>query len=1145
MSPFIKYFSTSSRLYKLLISGVFVLFISVSAFGQFYYGSQMDFGKNRLQYKKDLYWTYSAYNRYEVYYYEGGKEIANYVAKSAQKNLIELERMFDYQSDERIQFIVYNKQSEFKQSNLGLANDEQYNIGGVTRIVGTKVAVYFEGDHQKLEEQIRGGIAEVLINQMMYGGNLKDMFKNATLLALPEWFMKGLVSHVANKWNADIDNKVRDGILNGRYNKFNRLTGADALYAGHSIWNYIAETYGDGVISNVLYMTRVSRNVESAFLFVLGVSMKSLSRDYLAYYQLRYDDQDKTKLLPTQVPVVKKPKVTRVYTQAKISPDGNYMVYVTNELGQYKVWLQNLKESKRPKRIIKSGHKLDRINDYSYPLLAWHPTGLLFSMITEEKGELYLTQYTLETRDKAKRTIINFDKILDFSYSDDGKKFAMSAVQKGQSDIFVFTAASNGFEQITKDIYDDLNPRFVHGSKEIVFSSNRSNDTIRFETENNYKANMRPTKDLFVFNYISKSNTLRRLTNTPTINETNPADYDSSNYSFISDQSGIRNRYIAHFDSVISYVDTSAHYRFVVSGQPVTNFSRNIIEQDINVKANKYVDIIYSNGKYWIYPGNLSPVTALVPVDLKNTAFRDDRLKEERKGPQKRTESQLTIIPVETLPVKSPDILPVKRDSGYVDINNYTFENEKGKSGQRKEEVKKEEPKPPVVVGSPAVVSDSLRALAKRDSLKKEFKLSPQKNYYINFATDYVVTQLDNSYLNSSYQRFTGGGSPVYLNPGFNGLFKIGLSDLFEDYRIVSGVRLGTNLDNNEYFMSYENRVHNLDRQLVLHRQSFQTVANGSMVKLLTHDAKYSLKLPFSEVACLKGTATLRNDRTVFLATDFPALKQDYIYETWASGKLEYIFDNTLNKGLNLFNGTRLKVFAEYYRRIDRSSSILPSPLLTLLGEKNSATVNDNGTDFVVAGFDVRHYQKIHRNLIWASRIAGSTSFGKQKLVYYMGGVDNWFSPRFDNSINIATDQNYAYQTLATPVRGFYQNIRNGNTFVVLNNELRWPIFKYFLNRPIRSDFINNFQIIGFGDLGTAWTGPDPYSSTNSLNTRIINRGPITVTISSKREPLVGGYGFGLRSRIWGYFVRVDWAWGVEDRIILPRILYLSFSLDF
>jgi hypothetical protein len=142
---------------------------------------------------------------------------------------------------------------------------------------------------------------------------------------------------------------------------------------------------------------------------------------------------------------------------------------------------------------------------------------------------------------------------------------------------------------------------------------------------------------------------------------------------------------------------------------------------------------------------------------------------------------------------------------------------------------------------------------------------------------------------------------------------------------------------------------------------------------------------------------------------------------------------------------------------------------------------------------------------------------------------------------------NYRYQTLVTPMRGFLQNIRNGNSYAVINTELRMPLFRYLFNRPMRSDFLNNFQVIGFGDIGTAWTGSNPYDPRNSLNTTVIGApgNPIKVILTNHKEPIVGGYGFGLRTRIWGYFVRVDWAWGVEDRLILPRVTYLSFSMDF
>ena len=53
------------------------------------------------------------------------------------------------------------------------------------------------------------------------------------------------------------------------------------------------------------------------------------------------------------------------------------------------------------------------------------------------------------------------------------------------------------------------------------------------------------------------------------------------------------------------------------------------------------------------------------------------------------------------------------------------------------------------------------------------------------------------------------------------------------------------------------------------------------------------------------------------------------------------------------------------------------------------------------------------------------------------------------------------------------------------------------------------------------------------------------MTIQREQEPLVGGYGWGMRGKLLGYFVRADWAWGVDDGEIKPRIFYLSLALDF
>jgi hypothetical protein len=106
-------------------------------------------------------------------------------------------------------------------------------------------------------------------------------------------------------------------------------------------------------------------------------------------------------------------------------------------------------------------------------------------------------------------------------------------------------------------------------------------------------------------------------------------------------------------------------------------------------------------------------------------------------------------------------------------------------------------------------------------------------------------------------------------------------------------------------------------------------------------------------------------------------------------------------------------------------------------------------------------------------------------------------------------------------------------------------LFSYLSKTPIKSDFIRHFQVIGFGDVGSAWTGASPYDVSNGFNTNSVTVKPVTVTVNSNREPIIYGYGFGLRSKLMGSFVRADWAWGIDDGQILPRVFYLSINMDF
>lgn len=1082
-----------------LVLVLMIGFTNLSA--QFYNGMQMNFGKNRVQFN-ERYWKYYRFDRFDVYSYENGTDLSLYVADFVEKELELIERFFDYDIEKRLIFLTYNKMSDYRQSNIGLnTENEEYNIGGTTHIIQNKVFLYFDGDHVTFERQIRAAIAEVLLNEMMFGNGLRDNMTNSTIINLPDWYLEGLISFVSNPWDYSLENRVKDGFVSGKYKKFVNLQDEDARYAGHSFWKYVADLYGQSIIPQILYITKLNKNAESGFQYVLGSKLKELSFDWAAYYMGLYNTGNENAGLPEEAKVLKRTKKNRVYQNIRISPDGYQLAYITNQKGQYKVWIQDTFSGKT-RKIYKREHKLDQINDYSFPEIAWHPSSVILSFITEEKGLLKIHFYNRETRETTTRNLFNFEKILDMSFSPDARKLVFSAIQNGQTDIWVFDLASSTNERITNDLADDFYPRFMNDMNNISFVSNRRFNELYLKDgpENNTTTAF----SVFVYDYAGKSPELQKISEGEYINHTQSLSPGKNEFYYLSDKSGIVNRYFAEYDSLISLVDTTVHYRYFANSHPLTNYDRNILSHDINTTTGEIAEIVYFDNRYQMYryPMDMSPDLG---NELPKTEYRDrhvDRLMKEDSVHH----IEKKVISMKDLAdnklVHKGDTISLQEFK--IDINNYIFEREK------------------LNYYNNQLRSRSLNLVLDSTTNDRMMYI----DYQVAFYPDLMVSQIDFSFLNASYQAFTGGA--FYYNPGLNLLFKVGANDIFEDYRLTGGVRFATDFDSNEYLLSFENVKKRLDKQLIFHRQVFKNYTYESYIKTYTHELLGVVKYPFSQTLALKGTVSFRHDNTVFLATDINNLNEPPISKVWGGVKAELIFDNTRVLGTNLYSGTRLKIFGEAYRQINKAKS-----------------------DLFVIGGDFRHYTRIHRTLIWANRFAASTSFGRSPLIYYLGSVDNWINlnqsnvPTFNPFVAIDRTKDYAYQALATNVRGFSQNIRNGSNFAVFNSELRLPLFRYMAGHPLSSGFLNNFQMVGFFDIGTAWTGPHPYSGDNAWDKEVIYNGPMTITLDANRDPIVAGYGVGVRAMLLGYFIRLDWAWGLENMEVQQRMFYLSLSLDF
>lgn len=1002
-----------------------------------------------------------------MYYYPTGRALAQYVFYKVPTYISEIERLLNYTSHKKIQFVIYNTQEDFRESNFAYDDADFYNQGGVTNVYGTKIYLYFDGNHNHLERMIRSGLMNVYAHWLVQGASVGSNMTYDYLMKVPNWYFSGLSSYFGESWNADIDLHVKDGILTQRYADFDELSPVEATYAGHSFWKYIVDLYGEDVIPKILYNTRSSKNMERGFLYATKMSYRALLVNWYKYYYVMFHP-DKSRTMPAGEGVLKHPRKSRDYSRFCFAPDGESYAYVTNESGQVRVWLKT--GDKKPRCILKRFQKTEDNPDLSYPLLAWHPQGDILGMTFEDKGHCYYYPYNLEKRKWEKRFLVDVEKITSWCYAPDGQMMLFSGFKNGQSDIFLYSFLSRSFQNLTQDFYDDYGPVFVKGQEQIVFASNRNRDSIRLK-DDFMEANPRRYNDLYLYQYGQKNPGLLRVTNTPYADEYDVNFADRQQIFYLSDKDGMINRYSATFDSAVSRVDTAIHYAYFAKNAPLTDRAYSIVEQAYNPAKHIFADISLVDNIKRIY---ITPWNPLFTPDVSPSVFRNKILQ------------QLTGQSGE--PGSDSTAAPTKKTHGFVQVYH---------------------DKTPVLSGSDA-----------EEDGKNGFYIPVGTGYRVQYSVNKVITQADFSFLNNSYQQFTGGTSPIYLNSGLNALFMFGINDLFEDYRITGGFRLGLLQRNYEFMLSYENLSKRLDRQILLYRQTISNSAGDDYIKQANNTLFYILKYPFDKHNSLRLTLKGRYETFVYTSLGDVSLRKPDSRHVWVGTRLEYIFDSSKELYTNLWRGTKLKLFAEYEQRAERETMNL----------------------FVV-GIDARQSFKIYRNMTLAFRAAASTNIGSARLVYYMGGVDNWVNAKFNSDIWVDQTKNYAYQTLATNMRGFQQNIRNGTSFVLFSGELRVPFVQLIAGRKVALNFLNSLQLNIFGDIGTAWTGLTPYSADNCLYTRYIYSGPITVKVKRQVDPFVGGFGLGLRCSLLGYFLRLDYAWGVEDFSIANKKGMFLFSI--
>ena len=168
--------------------GLFVTIEGIDGCGKSTQAARLaDFGKNRVQWGV-FSWSYYRTDNFDIYFYQGGDELARYAQRYADTQIPLLERKTGSHFKKKIQFILFNSLSDLKQSNIDSEEEAWNNIGGVTKISGTKAILYFDGNYIHFENQIRAAITSLLLRHLLNGTSIGSQIKSSYRYDVPEWF---------------------------------------------------------------------------------------------------------------------------------------------------------------------------------------------------------------------------------------------------------------------------------------------------------------------------------------------------------------------------------------------------------------------------------------------------------------------------------------------------------------------------------------------------------------------------------------------------------------------------------------------------------------------------------------------------------------------------------------------------------------------------------------------------------------------------------------------------------------------------------------------------------------------------------------------------------------------------------------------
>ena len=1105
---------------------ILFLIVSLILFSSYASAQETYFGKNKVRYK-DFNWSYIQTKHFDIYFYEDAYETAKFTATVMESAYVEIAKELNYKIQEEIPVFVYNSHNDFQQTNItqGLLPE---GVGGFTEAFKNRIVIPFDGSYEEFRHVLHHELTHAFVYDLIYGKSFSSLLSRNKLFNLPLWYAEGFAEYSSRHgWDYFSDMFVRDATINGYLAPPDYLGGFLAYKQGQAMIKYIADTYGEDKLGEILKKGKVYLTLNKALIDVLGIDQEELWKGFSKEMKRRYWPEialrEEAEEFSTQLT---KARNDGSYFNEKpeFHPDGTKLAIFTDKSDYTEIVLIDAEDGHQIEKLVKGERSSDLESLHSFVSgMSFSPDGDKMIFVAKSNGDPTLMFYDLAKKEIYMKKKFDFYNILSPRWSPDNKKIAFSALKGNERDLYVYNIESDQLSQITHDRYDDKEPSWLPNSEDIIFSSDRPHSKYKMPEWNK---NMYVVEGAYLpgdFKYgfynlfeinIKKADVTTELDVGQGQNIAPSVSPDGTKVAFISNRNGIDNIYVAILDS--SYVYPVTDILTGVRSISWSPNSRKIAFSAFNKGAfdifvldklqptgdnNLLTNTDYMNGKYNKFSSieQLAKNTDSILVDTalnfdsvmaQTFSFADDSTKSD----STMTDSVTTDTLLADAPKEEEDSL-ITTETGVYD-EGFVFVSDS-------DDTKLDS----LLIGVPRELDQAQNSKPMEESPYFDDRPGPDKN------GDYVVKKYKTKYT-PDFVHATPGYNTFY---GFQGQAYFILTDYLGNHQFYFATDLVNTIDqsNIQILYFYNKKRTNLGVG-IFHSKNFYSFLNNMFFSDRFYGFQGIARYPMSTFSRIDMTLSQYFIDRQYNYTSYAAYDQyNPIYgfkenSKVTVGELAYISDNVLWGLTGPINGRRVKLRA--------------SGGINLFDSK--------GVQFTSLEFDYRKYIHIKNNFSLAFRVSSGASFGRTPKLYFLGGTTNWIGKRtYDASVYDV--KNLYFADVVTPLRGVPYYELSGNRYSVINAEFRFPLIDYFaLHFPLPLVF-SRIQGLFFTDIGSAWNNSD-------------FKGGVSDNGNGRLNDIKMGFGTGLRLNLGFILLRYDLAWSTDLDSIFPHTTsYFSAGADF